>query len=208
MSKKQDAFYYNNFISCAEYSCKAVHLLKDILTDLLDARKSDPTALATGALAGRIVGNVQITGCDVISPDLYNLNSVTGGFVGYSEGATSYATENLGVLVKLLSGVLNLIPGLGLGDVITILLGNALPLDKLVPTGYESPVLTDCTVTGLSGTVGVSDTKYNGGFTGQIIGTQMIDCDVINSDYTVQAESYGGGFVGLARDAEIKGMLQ
>ncbi|CVI71747.1 Putative pit accessory protein [Eubacteriaceae bacterium CHKCI004] len=33
MSKKQDAFYYNNFISCAEYSCKAVHLLKDILTD-------------------------------------------------------------------------------------------------------------------------------------------------------------------------------
>ncbi len=33
MSKKQDSFYYNNFISCAEYSCKAVHLLKDILTD-------------------------------------------------------------------------------------------------------------------------------------------------------------------------------
>lgn len=32
MSKKQDAYYYNNFISCAEYSCKAVHLLKDILT--------------------------------------------------------------------------------------------------------------------------------------------------------------------------------
>ena len=33
MSKKQDSFYYNNFISCAEYSCKAVHLLKDILTN-------------------------------------------------------------------------------------------------------------------------------------------------------------------------------
>ena len=33
MSKKQDSFYYNNFISCAEYSCKAVHLLKNILTD-------------------------------------------------------------------------------------------------------------------------------------------------------------------------------
>ncbi|CVI71147.1 Putative pit accessory protein [Clostridiales bacterium CHKCI001] len=32
MSKKQDAYYYNNFISCAEYSCKAVHLLKEILT--------------------------------------------------------------------------------------------------------------------------------------------------------------------------------
>ena len=33
MSKKQDAFYYNNFISCAGYACKAVHLLKDILTN-------------------------------------------------------------------------------------------------------------------------------------------------------------------------------
>ena len=33
MSKKQDAYYYNNFITCAEYSCKAVHLLKEILTD-------------------------------------------------------------------------------------------------------------------------------------------------------------------------------
>lgn len=32
MSKKQDSYYYNNFISCAEYSCKAVHLLKEILT--------------------------------------------------------------------------------------------------------------------------------------------------------------------------------
>ena len=32
MSKKQDSYYYNNFISCAEYSCKGVHLLKEILT--------------------------------------------------------------------------------------------------------------------------------------------------------------------------------
>ena len=32
MSKKQDSYYYNNFISCAEYSCKAVHFLKEILT--------------------------------------------------------------------------------------------------------------------------------------------------------------------------------
>ena len=32
MSKKQDAFYYNSFIKCAEASSRAAHLLKDILT--------------------------------------------------------------------------------------------------------------------------------------------------------------------------------
>lgn len=33
MVSKQDAFYYDNFIACAGYSCKAAHLLKEILTD-------------------------------------------------------------------------------------------------------------------------------------------------------------------------------
>ena len=33
MANKQDAFYYDNFISCAGYSCRAAHLLKEILTD-------------------------------------------------------------------------------------------------------------------------------------------------------------------------------
>lgn len=32
MSKKQDVFYYNSFIKCAEASSRAAHLLKDILT--------------------------------------------------------------------------------------------------------------------------------------------------------------------------------
>ncbi len=31
MSKKQDAYYFNNFIACAEESCRAAHLLKDVL---------------------------------------------------------------------------------------------------------------------------------------------------------------------------------
>ena len=31
MSKKQDAYYFNLFIACAEDSCKAAHLLKDTL---------------------------------------------------------------------------------------------------------------------------------------------------------------------------------
>lgn len=44
-----------------------IHIgLQDVLTNLLDARKADPTALATGALAGRVVGEVRIENCQVI----------------------------------------------------------------------------------------------------------------------------------------------
>ena len=32
MSKKQDSYYFQNFIACAEYSCRAAHLLKDIMS--------------------------------------------------------------------------------------------------------------------------------------------------------------------------------
>lgn len=33
MAKKQDAYYFETFIACAEYSCKEAHLLKEILTE-------------------------------------------------------------------------------------------------------------------------------------------------------------------------------
>ena len=50
-----------------------------------------------------------------------------------------------------------------------------------------------------------------GGFIGLQIGTRIMNCAVTaegeKTDYTIQAEQYGGGFVGLARDAEIKGLL-
>ncbi len=32
MSKKQDSYYFQNFIACADYSCKAAHLLKDTMS--------------------------------------------------------------------------------------------------------------------------------------------------------------------------------
>lgn len=183
--------------------------LHDILTTLLDAHKNDRTALATGAFAGRIEGNVEVTDCLVTGDvSVTNVNSMTGGFVGYTNGYTQYATEGIGNLIRLLKRLLDLIPGLGVGDIITILLGNALPLNQLLPVGYESPRLTGCTVTGLSSSVGSESTDFNGGFAGQMIGTQMIDCHAKDSTCTVLAANYGGGFVGLARDAEIKGMLQ
>ena len=33
MSKKQDDYYFDNFMKCAEYACKEAYLLKEVLTD-------------------------------------------------------------------------------------------------------------------------------------------------------------------------------
>lgn len=92
------------------------------LGDVLDARKKDPTALATGAIAGRVEGQVLFSGIEVVNADVKNVNNNTGGFVGYTVGVTEYdgLSNALGGLVKLLSNILNVIPGLGLGDLITI----------------------------------------------------------------------------------------
>ena len=80
--------------------------LSEILTDLLDARKTDPTALATGVFAGRVVGEVSVENCDVISSNVSSVNSLLGGFVGYTDGIVNYATEGLGGAVELLSKIL------------------------------------------------------------------------------------------------------
>ena len=135
---------------------------------------------------------------------------MTGGFVGYTSGITEYSTLGVAAkaLVNFLEKVLDSIPGIGLDAIVKVLFENALPLDTIAPKRYINPVITSCTVSGLTGTVGQAGTDYNGGFAGQQIGTQMIDCHVAAGDYTVYAENYGGGFVGLARDGEIQGMLQ
>ena len=41
MSKKQDAYYFDNFAACAECGCRAAHLLKNILTDFRPEEISD-----------------------------------------------------------------------------------------------------------------------------------------------------------------------
>ena len=46
MSKKQDDFYFQNFIECAGYSCQAAHLLKEILSDF----KPEDTRMRLDAL--------------------------------------------------------------------------------------------------------------------------------------------------------------
>lgn len=178
------------------------------LGDVLDARKKDPTALATGAIAGRVEGHVEISNIEVNNANVKNVNSNTGGFVGYAVGKTQYdgLSNALGGLVKLLTNILNVIPGLGLGDLITILLGNAIPLEKLIPTGYINAKIKNCSINGLS--ISTSNEKdYAGGFIGQQKGTIVEGCTITNSDYTIKGKTFTGGFVGLARDDVIEGTL-
>ena len=184
--------------------------LKDTLSALLNARAKDPTIYATGAFAGRLVGDVSIENCDVTGKvSVSNINDRTGGFVGYTEGVTEYdgLSKALGVTVNALSSLLNAIPGLGLGDLITILLDKALPVGSLIPTGYKNVNIKNCHVENLAGTIGAAGKDYAGGFVGQQVGTRIFDCSLKNSSYSVTAKEYGGGFAGISRDAEIRGLL-
>ena len=178
------------------------------LGDVLDARKKDPTALSTGAIAGRVEGQVELSNIEVNNANVKNVNGYTGGFVGYAVGATQYdgLSNALGDLVKLLSNILNVIPGLGLGDLITILLGNAIPVDKLIPTGYINPKIVNCNIIDLTIST-ASDKEYAGGFIGMQKGAIVESCSVSGGTNTISGKNFVGGFVGLARDDVIKGIL-
>lgn len=178
------------------------------LGDVLDARKKDPTALSTGAIAGRVEGQVEISNIEVNNANVKNVNGYTGGFVGYAVGSTQYdgLSNALGDLVKLLTNILNVIPGLGLGDLITILLGNAIPLGKLIPTGYINPKIGNCNINNLTIST-ASDKEYAGGFIGMQKGAIVESCSVTGGTNTISGKNFVGGFVGLARDDVIKGTL-
>ena len=183
--------------------------LRKTLTDVLDARKNDPTALATGAIAGRVVGNVEISDCELIGDVIVQSpNNDTGGFTGYVIGKTEYEglSKALGGTTKLLANILNVVPGLGLGDLITILLGNAIPLEKLIPTGYINAKIVGCSINGLTIST-ASDKKYAGGFIGMQKGAIVESCSVTGGTNTISGKNFVGGFVGLARDDVIEGTL-
>ena len=183
--------------------------LRKTLTDVLDARKNDPTALATGAIAGRVVGNVEISDCELIGDVIVQSpNNDTGGFTGYVTGKTEYEglSKALGGTTKLLANILNVIPGLGLGDLITILLGNAIPLEKLIPTGYINAKIVGCSINGLTIST-ASDKEYAGGFIGMQKGAIVESCSVTGGTNTISGKNFVGGFVGLARDDVIEGTL-
>lgn len=181
----------------------------EVITDLLNVYDVNSDVFATGAFAGKIIGDTEVENCRVIDASVTNKNSLSGGFVGYTEGVTEYSIlAGIGdMLVKVLEEILGIVPGLGLDTLIEVLLENALPLDTLIPERYLPVIIKNCQVVNLNGVIGQTGTEYNGGFVGQQIGTQMTDCHV-SGTYTVYADKYGGGFAGLARDAEIMGMLE
>lgn len=196
----------------------------DSLNDLLTARAKDKTNLATGSFAGRVYGDVLIENCDVVTATVTSNKSYVGGFVGYSVGEEQYdgLSNTLNSLLKLLTTVLNVVPGLGLGDLISVV-RNLLPVNTLIPVDYYNPRFESCKLTDLSGDIGPSaltwtfvveglpnetaDAEFNGGFIGCKVATVMINCGVEDSDYTVYAKNYGGGFAGIARDAVIQELL-
>lgn len=182
--------------------------LKDTLTKVLDAREKDPTALATGAIAGRVEGQVELSDIEVVNVNVKNVNHNTGGFVGYVVGTTQYdgLSNALGETAKILSKILNVIPGLGLGDLITILLGNVIKLDKLIPIAYINPTIDNCNIEELSLSTS-KDKDFVGGFVGKQVGAIISNCAIKKSTFNVVGKDFVGGFVGLCRDSTIKGVL-
>lgn len=169
--------------------------------------EKDPKSFSTGAFAGVVKGNVQILDCHVEGlSGVSNANSWTGGFVGYISGITKYEALS-GVLkgvTDALSTLLNLIPVLGLGDLITTLLnGGVLSVGNLIPIGYVNPVFSNCSV---SGSNTISGQNYTGGFAGETIGAVMTGCSV-NGTESVNGTDYSGGFIGRASNAVVAGAL-
>lgn len=174
----------------------------------------DPQSLATGALAGVVKGNVVIKNCRVTNlSGVTNVNDWTGGLVGYCSGITKYSalTGLAAGITAALSTLLNLVPVLGLGDLVTILLGSEkgiLPLGSLIPIGYTNAVISDCSVI-YTDSAEVAGRKMTGGFVGEAVGTVMSGCKVENNgSTTVKSSDYAGGFVGKASNAVIVGALE
>ena len=183
--------------------------LDKVIHDLLTLKQESPDLFATGSFAGRIVGDVHVENCTVDQATVSSAKGISGGFVGFTEGVEEYGVLSglLGNVVKVLSTLLNILPGVGLGDLITVLLKNDVPLGQLIPTGYHKPMIKNCSVTLNNGTIGNSAEDYNGGFVGIQTGTVIKNSKVINLS-AVNAKAGAGGFAGLERDAIIKGALQ
>lgn len=188
--------------------------LGKLVSNLLDIRAADPTSLATGAFAGRVVGDVEVSGCEARNVSIASINGYVGGFVGYVQGETIYGAISglLNGLVELLSGILNVVPGVGLGDVITLLLdSNIIDAKSLIPVDYLNPVLDGCAVRDFTQgeTIGATDKDYAGGFAGSLTGGIAQGCTVSSaSPYTVRGRLYVGGFAGLMRNDIMKGALK
>ena len=178
-----------------------------LLLGNLSGLEPDPQSLATGGFAGVVKGNIQIENCNVENlHGVSNVNDRTGGFAGYVSGMTQYdlVSSGLGGLVDTLTKILNLIPLLGVGDLLTLLLnGGLLSVKNLIPIGYVNPSIQNCSV---SGDTPVTGQKSTGGFAGEAIGAVMKNCSV-GGTTTVSGNDCSGGFVGRSANAVVAGAL-
>lgn len=182
--------------------------LGDVVEDLLEVQQSSQDIFAAGSFAGRVIGDVEIRNCTVTNASVQSVKGMTGGFVGYTEGVAQYDLLSGvgGDTVEILSNLLNLIPGLGLGDLITVLLKNNIDLGNLIPIGYYNPQINNCSVTLSNGELGKESTDYNGGFVGIQNATKMTNCTV-SGLVSVSAGNGAGGFAGMERDAVVNSLL-
>lgn len=173
--------------------------------------EDDPKSFATGALVGVVKGNVSIKDCNVTDlKGISNSNNWTGGLIGYCSGITKYdALSGLaGEVVLALSKLLNAIPLLGLGDLVTVLLGGGvLTVQDLIPIGYTNATVSGCSVN-YADSAQITGNTYTGGLIGQAVGAIMSDCEVSTSGTNkVSGTDYVGGFTGEASNAVVSGVL-
>lgn len=182
------------------------------LEELLTLHKNNPSNLATGAFAGRIYGDTKVTDCEVADVSVSSVSRMTGGFVGYVEGATRYDAVSgiIGELTNVLSKILGVIPFLGLGDLVKWLLSGTLGLNALIPVGYYNPVISNSSVNGFKENVviGNKNNPQAGGFVGAQIGAIIENSSVTSTNgFTVWATQYAGGFAGVSRNGNVGGLL-
>lgn len=192
-------------------------LIATLLTPLLNILgmssgvQKDYKSLSTGAFAGVVNGKVRVSGCEVTNLNhVRNANDWTGGFVGYSTGIARYEALSgvTGFIAEALQSLLNLIPVLGLGDLIGVLLnGGVLRLSHLIPVGYTNAVFIDNKVS-YTGSADVSGDEYTGGFVGSSYGSVFQNCDIEkSSSLSVSGSDYAGGFAGESSNVIISGLL-
>ena len=188
--------------------------LGDVLGNLLNPNgDGDPSVFATGSFAGRISGDVSVEDCVVENViKISNVNDLTGGFVGHVEGITEYGglQDALGTLTTILEEILNIIPFVDLGTLIEVLLdGNIIDLNKLIPTGYKSPTISNCYLDNSGNNLSVGNIAYNyqGGFVGKVVGTQIKNSSIKANSLTVEGKNMVGGFAGYSANAELVGVL-
>ena len=173
-------------------------------------QNKDDTVYATGAFAGRISGDVTVQNCTVDTIEtLSNIHDMTGGFVGNVEGVTKYGRlqQDLGITIKVLEHILNVIPFLDLGTLLNVLLdGNIIDADKLIPTGYYNPQVIGCNVTCTKLSIS-NEYNFNGGFAGRQVGAIIKDSSVSVNTLTVSGKNLTGGFSGVEANAELVGLL-